>query len=219
VTDHRADDEKLREAFQSLGETSRDAPAPGDDDLVWKAVSGDLPAAERRDLIDRMSSDPALAESWRAAHDLRREAAGGVAAAPVRARVWMRSWVAAAAVLVLVVAAAILVQRWRPAAVDTFRQSGPYVVESSVPSDATLPRDAFRLRWTPGPEGSRYQVRVTTEDLTVLTSASDLTAPELLVGRDLLSSVASGSRVLWQVDVTLPDGNTIQSQTFVVRVQ
>ena len=65
---------------------------------------------------------------------------------------------------------------------DEFRASPAFVVESLVPADAALPRDAFRLRWTPGPEGSRYQVRVTTEDLQVLATAADLTAPEF-VGR------------------------------------
>ena len=62
--------------------------------------------------------------------------------------------------------------------------------------DATLPRDAFRLRWTPGPQDSRYQVRVTTEDLRVLTTVSDLTVPELVLDRELLSGVAPGARVL-----------------------
>jgi hypothetical protein len=218
VTDRDQADEKLREAFQSLGATSREAPSPADLDQVWRALSGELPASERRELVERMASDPGLAESWRIAQELQRETPKKSAAGTARDVRFWRSWVAAAAVLLVAVAAGIVVQLWQPSGGDTFRSSGRYVVESLVPPDATLPRDAFRLRWTPGPEGSRYQVRVTTDDLRVLTSVSDVTAPELLVGTDVLSSVASGARVFWQVDVTLPDGYTVQSQTFVVRV-
>jgi hypothetical protein len=220
VTDRHSADETLREAFRSLGDRSRDEPSSTDLDRVWRAVSGELPAAERRELVDRMASDPALAESWRVAHELHREASERTPVVTTRGvRLWTRSWVAAAAVLLLAVAVGITVRLWQPAGGRTFRDSGQYAVGSLVPSDSLLPRDAFQLRWTPGPEGSRYQVRVTTEDLRVLTNVSDLTTPELLVGNDVLSGVAPGSRVFWQVDVMLPQGNTIQSQTFVVRVQ
>jgi hypothetical protein len=135
------------------------------------------------------------------------------------ARFWTRPWLAAAAVLLVGVAAALVV-RFSPSSRDTFRDSNHQVIESLVPADAALPRDAFRLRWTPGPQGSRYQVRVTTEDLRVLTTVSDLTGPELVVDRDLLAGVAAGARVLWQVDVSLPGREGIlPSPTFMVRVQ
>jgi hypothetical protein len=220
VTDRHSADEKLREAFRSLGDGSRDEPSSADLDRVWKAVSGGLPASERRELVERMASDPALAESWRVAHALHREASEGTPVVSTRdVRFWTRSWVAAAAVLFLAVAAGIAVQLWQPAGESTFRDPGQYAIESLVTPETVLPRDAFRLRWTPGPEGSRYQVRVTTEDLNVLANAPDLTTPELVVGSDVLSSVPPGSRVFWQVDAMLPQGNTIQSPTFVVRVQ
>ena len=70
-----------------------------------------------------------------------------------------------------------------------------------------------------GPEGSRYQVSVATEDLQVLTTARDVTSPELTVSRELLSEVAPGGRVLWQVVMALPGGETVSSPTFVVRAQ
>ncbi len=53
----------------------------------------------------------------------------------------------------------------------------------------------------------------------MLTTAVDLTAPELTLPRDLLSDVAPNARVLWQVVVALPGGETVSSQTFVVRAQ
>jgi hypothetical protein len=217
VTDHQPTDDALKAAFQALGEASHAAISAADVELIWRAVSEDLPADERRELVDRMSADPALAEAWRVARELR-QASGGAAPGAVRARsAWPRSWLAAAAVL-LIGASIAIVFRLSPSREETFRDADHYVVEPLVQADATLPRNAFRLRWRPGPPESRYRVRVTTEDLQVLTDVPDLPVPELVVDPALLSSVAPGSRVLWQVDVTLPAGESISSQTFSVRV-
>jgi hypothetical protein len=125
----------------------------------------------------------------------------------------------AAAGVLIAVSIGLVIQLSPPTVEDTFRDSDRYAVDSLVTSDTALPRDAFRLRWTPGPEGSRYHVRVTTQDLTVLTTASDLLTPELVVASDRLATLPSGSQVFWQVDVVLPEGNTVSSQTFVVTVQ
>jgi hypothetical protein len=101
---------------------------------------------------------------------------------------------------------------------DELRDPGSYQVNSLVPAETVMPRETFRLRWTPGPQGSRYDVRVTTEDLRELATAQDLTEPELVVERDRLAGLLPGARVLWQVDVRLPTGERVSSQTFVARV-
>jgi hypothetical protein len=219
VTNRHAPDEELRKAFQSLGDTSREEPSSADLDQVWRAVSEELPAVERRALVDRMATDPALAESWRVAQELYRETPRSTRAATIPVGFRTLSWMPAAAVLLIAIGIGVIVQLSRPTVQDTFRDSERYVVESLVQSDTTLPRNAFLLRWTPGPEGSRYHVRVTTDDLQVLTTVSDLTTPELEVAGDLLSTVAPGSPVFWQVDVMLPEGSTVSSPTFVVNVQ
>jgi hypothetical protein len=216
TTPHDVDD-RLKDAFRAISADSRIDATEADVERVWRAVSGDLPAAERRDVVDRMASEPAVADAWRVAHELRRAQMGGtpvdIGSSP---RSWTPAWIGLAALLVLSVGVS-LVQFRTPA--DTLRDSGRYVIESLVASDATLPRDAFVLRWKPGPDGSRYQVRVTTEDLRVLTTAVDLTAPELKIPLERLSDVAPNTRVLWQVVVALPGGETVSSPTFVVRAQ
>jgi hypothetical protein len=213
-------DERLRQAFQALGETAKEEPAAEDLDRIWRAVSGDLPAAERRELVDRMATDPALAEAWRVAHELHQAAPPETSAAPQGARFWTPSWLAAAAVLVIGVAIGVLFQLSSPPeAEDTFRNADNYVIESLVPPDTALPRDAFRLRWTPGPPDSRYQVRATTEDLRVLANITELTEPEAVLESAVLTSVLPGARVLWQVEAMLPGGQTVSSETFTVEVQ
>jgi hypothetical protein len=225
VTSDRAADDRLRTAFYALGESARDDCTADELDRIWRAVSGELPPDERRDVVERVAASPACAEAWRVAHLLWTEAQGGAVAqegsspAPPTSRTWTApSWLAAAAVLLIGVGVAVVSQVGRESG-DTFRDSTRYGIESLVPAGTTLARDAFRLRWTPGPDGSRYDVRVTTEDLQVLESVSGLTAPELALDRELLTPVAAGGRVLWQVDVTLPSGVRVSSQTFIVRVQ
>jgi hypothetical protein len=220
VTDRPAEDGRLKETFQALGETSQRELSPEEIDWVWRAVSGELPAEERRDLVDRMAGDPALAEAWRSAQELSRAAAAGAAReerVPRRAA-WRASWLAAAAVLIAGIGIAIVYQR-SSLRDETFRDPGHYVVESLVQSDVTLPRDAFQLRWTPGPPDTRYQVTVTTEDLRVLATIQGLTVAELTLDGRRLSDVAPGARVLWQVMAAVPGGESVASQTFVVRVK
>ena len=102
---------------------------------------------------------------------------------------------------------------------DVYRATRSYVIESRLPADAALAPTAFRLEWTPGPEGSRYEVRVTTDDLRVITTMSDLTAPELVVRPEALSGLAPGTHLLWQVEASLPDGERVMSRTFMTRVE
>lgn len=221
MTDERAADETLRAAFQGLGDANRDECSSGDIDRIWRAMDGTLETNERRELIDRLATEPALAEAWRVAHEL--HAVSGVdadtrAAARRPVAGWRRGWLAAAAVVLAGVSAVFVFQRARPAD-QTFRAGDGYAVESLIDADAALPRNEFRLRWTPGPPDTRYQVRVTTEDLQVLTIAADLPVAEFVAPSDTLAPVASGNRVLWQVDARLPGGERISSSTFTTRVQ
>jgi hypothetical protein len=125
----------------------------------------------------------------------------------------------AAAAVVLIGIAIGVVYQLSPARDDTFRDVDTYVIQSLVPPDTALPRDSFRLRWTPGPPDSRYQVRATTEDLRVLTVITDLTEPEVVLESAVLTSVRPGAVVLWQVEATLPGGQTVSSETFTVEAQ
>jgi hypothetical protein len=217
VTDF-ASDTRLRQAFEALA----DVPGPevSDElrDRIWLAVSGELSPDERRDLIDRTASNAACAQAWRVAHALWEASQAGSRWTHRRGVRWPSPWlVSAAAALVAITVGGMSLIDWVPA--DQFRASPGLVVSSLIQAETPLPRDAFQLRWTPGPEGSRYQVRVTTEDLQVLVTAADLTVAEFIVGPATLAPLADGRTVLWQVDVLLPEGGRITSPTFIARVQ
>jgi hypothetical protein len=212
-------DARLRGAFATLAESP--APEVSDEvrERIWLAVSGELPADERRELIERMASDPASAEAWRVAHQLWLASQGWVepVIAPTPTRRWWSPRLAAAAALLIATTVGVVALLNRPP-VDEFRASTAYTVQSLVAADA-LPRGEFRLRWTPGPEGSRYQIRVTTDELRVLATAADLADAELVVAPDALRSLPDGATVFWQVDVSLPTSERIASPTFAVRVR
>jgi hypothetical protein len=220
VTETEFESARLRRAFTAL----EDLPVPeiSDDvrERIWLAVSGVLPPDERRELIERTALDPACAEAWRVAHEMWLASQESVAPliTPAGTACWTSPWLAAAAVLLFVTTLGIA-SLFNPPPADEYRTSPGYTVGSLVPDDMPLSRDAFRLRWTPGPAGSRYQVRVTTEDLRVLATAADLTVAELVVEPAVLASLPDGATVFWQVDVSLPTGERISSPAFAVRVQ
>jgi hypothetical protein len=219
VTD-TALDTRLREAFETRAIAPRTEVSDELRDRIWLAVSGELPAADRRQLVDRMASDAACAEAWRAAHELWQaaQAHAGVAIEPDRIARWPSNWLLAAASVLIATTIGVVSLLDTPPA-DEFRASPGYVVSSLVKAETPLPRDSFRLQWTPGPEGSRYQVRVTTEDLYVLATATGLTDAELVVQPAALARVSDGAIVFWQVDVLLPTGERITSPAFVARVR
>lgn len=211
------DDQGLARAFQALADSDRAECSEADTALVWEAVHGTLDPEARRALIARLPEEPALAEAWRVAQafgEPRTEPAAMLAPGRWRATPWL----AAAAIMVLGLTATLLVSR--PAVeVETTRSGEAFAVESLLAADAVLPRDTFVLRWRPGPEGARYQVRVTTVDLRVVATVRDLDRPEHQVPASALADVPAGSQVLWQVEVTLPSGARVTSETFVARIQ
>jgi hypothetical protein len=217
VSQRYSNDEALRSAFQKLPVSSGSECSQADLDRIWRAVDGQLPAHERRELVERLATDTACAEAWRVANELHRSLSG--TAVRQQRPLWRSSpWLAAAAVLLLA-ASVMFVSRRDQSGDATFRDPGRPAIESLVPADAALPKNAFRLRWSAGPDDSRFQVQVTTEDLRLLTTVSDLTRPELVIDAARLADLLPGSRVLWQVQVTLPDGERAVSPTFVTRVQ
>jgi hypothetical protein len=219
VIEPHSNDERLRRSFHSLAEATADRCSPEDLDRIWGAVTGELPAAERRALVERLAVDPAVAEAWRVAHALRPDdrpepAFESRRAAPVAGR-----WLATAAAALLAVSVVFVVARLDRSNGDTLRTPGGTRIESLIASDAAMPADAFRLRWSPGPQGSRYQVRVTTEDLQVLTTVANLAEAEVTIDPAALAGLAAGTRVFWQVEATSPGGERTASQTFATRVR
>lgn len=220
-----------------------EVPAPAallgehpDPDRLWAALAGELPAEERRALVDHVALCAACAEDWRMAAALQREMRederqsrpASDAMPTVVAGPWRRMrapLVAAAAAVVLAVGVGLWEMERQPAEQGEWTQApvqrsatAPHLLISPV-AGASLPRDHFELTWSGGPEGTVYDVTVMTGDLTErLHQSRGLTSLEYEVPAAALETVASGDELAWHLVAVLPDG-TRRSSTFRTRVR
>lgn len=220
------DETRLREAFLALSESDDVSEGNVDTLKVWKAVAGELGVEERLEVIDQVALEPGYAEAWRLATELfeaQSQEAGAVATptseiglpAP-RARVLFRSpYILAAAAVLLVGFLGVIVSRSLAPKEPIYRGA---VIVPLTGAEGSLPRNDFRLRWQ-APEGSRFEIRVTTEDLRILDTASGLTSPEYVAPAERLEGLPAGAKVFWQVEAKLPDGSVVQSGTFITEVK
>ncbi|MCP3167483.1 hypothetical protein [Myxococcus qinghaiensis] len=210
---------------------------PVDSDLVWRAVSGELSVEERRAVVARVADDAAWAAAWRLAKELSSAAAQAepgvtLAAGGARARrdsgdarerrrfrfAWSRPvWgaVATAALVLVVVGVSVREETEQ----HQMRGGDTGTLASLVPEAAPLKRDDCVLRWSGGPEGTRWSVRVSTEDLSLVHRADSLEQREYRVPAQVLAPVKPGTKLLWQVEARLPDGQVLRGATFVNRLE
>jgi len=220
MTVSSAELERLRTAFAALAEGAPGCDDPPSPDRIWQAVRGELTPEETRKLVERTSRHPEMAEAWRLAREMVSIMGRTAEVVPMpraRRRPWLAG-LAAAAVLTVGIAATLFWQApWQRTPI--FRSPGEATISSVLPEDRPLARDAFLLRWAGGPEGSEYDLFVSTSDLRVLTRAEQLTSPSHLVPEEVLADLASGELVLWRIEATAPDGRRLSSPTFVQRLQ
>ena len=221
----RDGDEALRAAFRGRpAESASPDGCPSAAD-VWSAVRGELSAEERRAIVSHTASCAACAEAWRLALDVTPDPLPVAAATRPSAFAglpWPSAFapLAAAAALVMALGAGFwLLRPPVPVATPGFRGGDAPAIRSLLREDQALPREDFRLRWSPGPEGSRYDVRVTTESLQVLATVQRLAETSYLVPETALRSLPPGSRLLWRVEAVLPDGERAASPTYITRLR
>lgn len=212
--------EELKDAFAALSEGAvprDDCPPP---ERLWDTLQGELSDDERRDVVDHLASCPTCAEAWRLARELVPDASQ-----PLARRGYTRFWqhpvlaAAAAGGLLLVgigiYRASISGSEPEPG----FRTGAQDEIRSLLPEAEPLSRDNCVLRWTSGPDGTRYDLQVTTEDLKTVITARSLEAPEFRIPEENLMDVEAGGKLLWQVRAILPDGERLDSRTFVSVLQ
>lgn len=227
MSSQRDELESLSRAFaarsQSLGQ--QQCPAP---EQLFEAVSGNLDRERRMQIIDHVSECAECSEAWRLAMELGartdeetiRASTSQVTQIPTELMSGSRGgvWKFAMAASVIVSVGLLTHFALREDETPQYRDVIDSIAPKSLVSDG-LPRDQFVLRWSPGPAGSTYTVRLSTQDLAVLLEQQDIYGSEFLVPSAALEGVASGEQVLWQVEARLPDGKRLSSETFVVAVE
>jgi hypothetical protein len=214
---------RLAAALRAAGADSRprdDCPEP---DRIWGAARLELPLDERQSIIDHTIECPTCAEAWRLAVEFGRDAPAPAAASSKPA---VRSskpanwtWLRAAATILLPLGLGVALWFSRPSVGPVVREPGTGQIQSQLKDGESLPRDDFRLRWSSGSAGERYEITVTTADLGVIVTARGLDRPEYRVPSERLAGLPSGTRVLWRIVAQAPDGGTISSPTFEVAVR
>jgi hypothetical protein len=214
-------DDQLREAFalsDSLRGPREACPSP---ERLWESAREDLGAGENEIVVRHLATCAACAAAWRVARDL----AGGdaAAAAPViaRRRAGWREWMPLAAAAMLIVVAGIALQYvdLRPTSPPAYRAEEALSIRPSSESLRPMPRDRFLLRWSAGPAGTSYDVRVIARGRPPLARGVRLTQPEFQVPAAAFDSIPARTKILWQVTAYLPDGRVSDSATFIAELE
>ena len=215
MSDTGHDVEQLRHELRQQTEAKGDGAACYRVETLWESATGRLARAENRAVVLHIAECASCATAWELAREL---APAGEVAERAPATSWRR-WVPAVAAAVLLAAVALWL--WKPAEVrePIYRDtSGDWIV-SELKADRSLERNDCTLRWSAGPEGTTYDVRVTTADLTPVAQGLDLSEPSFRVDPSSLASVSPGEVILWRVTARLPDGRKTASITFRTRVE
>ena len=202
--------EKLRQAFQ---DTTGEAQACPSSERMLASAMGDLPGTENETIILHLGECPACATAWRLAEDLSERDVP----VPFHQR-WTVQLVAAA----ILVTAVGLGYRYLAPDSETgaiYRTQEGDWLQSAIPEPEPLARDYLVLSWTAGPEGTVYDVQVMGEDLQPLARRLQITDTEYHVPPELVADLPSGSLLYWQVVAYLPDGRTVESISFMNRLE
>jgi hypothetical protein len=208
---------RLREAFAALGERGApgpDCPEPG---RLWAAAIGEGTAEERREIVAHTATCASCAAAFRLARGLAGDDGAAPAAAEPLAGPWRR-WRSPLAALAAVLLLAVLVPRLWQSGPAPYRGGESREILSKVPEGSVLPRDRAVLRWSAGPPGSRYEVRVLTAQGREIAVEPDLEAPEYLIPPSALRDLPAGTVLYWQVKILTPGGKSTVSKTFSARL-
>jgi hypothetical protein len=212
----------MREAFAADTDPAAAGCPPAES--IWMAVARELPPDDLRAIVRHTAECGACADAWRLAHTAM-ASEGLPRASAAAAPAWRSIWVigpglAAAALLVL----GVLVDRpfdaWRsPGSSTTLRSAPESGVRSLIDDGAVLDRQAVVLRWAPRAEGTRYDVRVATGDLTIVSQAFGLTETSYTVPAGAVASLPPDTRLFWQVTAVGADQTRVTSPAFTVVVR
>jgi hypothetical protein len=213
-----------RQAFAQLGERAAPGPDCPEPDRLWAAATAESPVAERQEIIAHTATCASCAGAFRLALGLAREepgrAAAGAPLSPPSAWPRITRRVAPLAALAAVLLLALLLPGWwrsRPS--PPYRGGETLEIRSRLREGVTLPREQAGLRWSAGPPGSRYEIRVLTREAREIAVEIGLTAPEYRIPPPALADLAAGTVLYWQVKTLRPDGTSALSKTFSVRLR
>jgi hypothetical protein len=219
--------ERLRKVWQQRTvEPDPTDQCPGSE-KIWEALSGSLEESQLHAIVKHLSTCPHCAELWRLAHAMGAMPDEGAQVIRLGQRSSPRfRYLALAAGVVILIGLGMTFWWWHldrttgPArTAPAYRTDSAPAFKSLVPEDQPISRRSCRLSWTPGPQGTRYNVRVTTTDLIQIDLAEGLSYPEYWVPVGVLEELSPGTRLMWQVQAILPGGQRALSKTYFLTLE
>jgi len=221
MSDKQFSEERLRDLLASVAETAGDGADCPDPNRLWLSGRDELDPAENERVVAHLADCTNCGMAWRVARDLAPRTAV-IELEGKRSWIPLTNWMRLAAAAVLIIAVGGAYYLLSPRVVDresAYRTQDNGSLHSLVDETVPLPRNDFVLRWTAGPEGTLYDVIVTSETMEILARGLELDEPEYQVSATALDAVEPGSRVFWQVSARLPDGRHMESDAFIVLVE
>jgi hypothetical protein len=213
-------DDGMREILAGSPEVLGDGERCPSTDRLVRSARGELDRADNESVVLHIGECTACNAGWRVAREI---SSSEIVENPASTRSGSRaaSWgyLAAAAVLVIGAGLGLLFVSPEGEGPSIYREQEDRSIRSRLAPDSVLPRDRFLLEWSPGPEGTYYDVLVSDADLKSVATERGLDRPEFLVPAEKLLTLKPGDRVLWQVTAHFPQGLEVESETFLARVE
>lgn len=213
-------DERLRDELARVAEVAEDGRECPPAERIVLSGRDELPPEDNEAVIIHMARCTACATAWRIARDVAAEPAP--VPFPVERARRVTNWTglaAAAAILVAVVGAGIFLLDPGRGTAPVHRTQEGASIESAIDEGTVLARDRCLLKWTAGPDGTYYDIRIMAGRMQPLVKREGLDRPEFVVPQEILEDVASGDRILWHVTARLPDGRRVESDTFIAEIE
>lgn len=212
------DTTRLEQAF-SADETGFAPESCPSDDELWASAAGELTSTANEKIVLHLARCNECSSTWRLAREiLPADHLSRPSVVSIDARRQPKPWrrivlpAAAAAILIGLGLSTGLFVRNDPSSTPVFRQQGSDYKILPSSETRTLPRSACDLRWSAGPDGSRYDLIVSDGELEILSSVKGLEEPDYTVPQEMIS--ASTVELFWRVIARLPDGSSVSSATF-----
>jgi hypothetical protein len=206
------------ERFRASMPAQPEGPCPSPETL-WRAARGELPGHELESLATHLRTCSACGEALAVSAELAAES-------ETRGHGWIprklgRVGAVAGGITALAAGLLVFLTTREPVPRDgpgpdlaVSRGAGSTALEIRPLSKEEQPASDAHLEWTPVAGAVRYRVQVSTEDLR---SVHDRTLEGTVLA--LPPGLADpGTKLLWQVEASLPDGRTVTSSTFRVRL-
>jgi len=214
--------DRLQQAFSSDAWEVGPKECPGHE-MLWDSAAELLNHVDDEAVLLHLAQCPQCSSIWRMAREMMsREETTTETVVGFPGFKWMKASpkravmaIAATVVIGVGLGAGLFLNRGNPAP-PVYREQRDEDGIAVLGGTAEMPRTACLFRWTPGPEGTLYDLVITDEKLNVLLSVKGLGESEYLLPEEDLPPATR--EVFWRVTAHLPNGVVTSSKTFGTRI-